>query len=201
VVVLRKALAPPLRGAAGFDAREYLAYDAEVEAVHRELGRGFSEERARRRFQRGLRFYAVRQAGATVATTWMVVEGERFVDEIGAGFPLPTGDVWIRDAFVAPRHRGRRVFSAALDCVLSRGFPAASAVWSDVGRQNTASLRAHAAYGFAPVGRFTVLQLAGTVAVRLRWPAGRLRFAAHEAGRRVLLTGASYRRFIREHLA
>lgn len=173
----------------------------ELLVLHQSLERETSEQRLRQRFARGLRFYTLGHNGATLATAWAVVEGERFVDELAVGFPVSDRLHWWRDIFVAPRARGRGLFAEILDAVLARDFAGKREMWSAVNLRNPPSLQAHRKRGFLPVCEYDVLQLMGWMALRLRWPVGPPVGSAYQPERRVVWTGPRYRRFMADHLA
>jgi len=175
----------------------YRAFEHEVVEVNRLLRRGFPEERLLARFRHGLKFFVLRAGEDVAATTWIVTEGERFVDEEGVGLLVPADGLWVRDIFIAPQRRGRGLFAVLLDGVREQ-FPKVHSIWSDVDRDNHPSLSAHLRYGFEPVARFTTLHLAGQLMIRLRWPVSLPMGSVFKPHRRVLLTGAAYRQFVSE---
>jgi GNAT superfamily N-acetyltransferase len=182
--------------------QEYDRFLPEVAAINVAFDRGFSDERLRQRFERGLTFFALReQSGQVVATAWVVPPGgERFIDEAGAGLRLGTDAASLRDVFVAPGERRRGLFSTLVGAVTAR-VGGLKALWSVVDRSNAASLHAHGRSGFEIMGRLEVLHLAGLVMLRLRWPGHLLEGSTYAEGRRILLTGDAYRTFRAERLA
>ena len=123
------------------------------------------------------------------------------MDEIGLGFPVGEGDVWMRDIFVAPQSRGTGAFAALLDHVLAGPFSGRRALWSAVYTDNRPSLRAHEKYGYRLAARYEVLHLFRRLLVRLRWPAPPPGGSSFRANRRLIVTGPQYRRFIEERRA
>ncbi len=191
------APAPP----PGLQLQEYDRFLPEVAAINVAFDRDFPEERLRLRFQRGLRFVALREGGRVVATTWVVPPGgERFIDEAGAGLRLGTDAASLRDVFVAPGERRRGLFPTLVGAILAR-VGGLKALWSVVDRSNEASLHAHLRSGFEIMGRLQVVHLGGLVMLRLRWPGHILGGSTYAAGRRILLTGDAYRTFRAERLA
>jgi GNAT superfamily N-acetyltransferase len=185
----------------GFDLISHGCWHPGVQALHEAWGRDLTEERLRLRFARGLRFYALSLDGVACATTWAVVHGERFVDEIALGFPVSDSVLWWRDIFVAPEFRGRGVFTALLDSVLATGFAGRREMWSAVAVDNRPSIWAHRRRGFLPVCEYDVLHLMGWVVARLRWPPGPPVGSAYQPGRRLIWTGQRYRSFVADRLA
>ena len=184
----------------GYLLTEYRAFEHEVVAVNRLLRRSFSEERLLARFRHGLKFFVLRAGEDIAATTWVVTEGEQFLDEEGVGLLVPPEGLWIRDIFVAPERRGRGLFAILLDGVREQ-LPKIQSLWSVTDRDNRPSLRAHFHYGFEPIARLTTLHLAGRLMIRLRWPVSLPMGSVFKPHRRVLLTGGAYRQFVSERLA
>jgi hypothetical protein len=202
VVIMRRRLAAPPPAHAGFTIVARDGYQPSLLALYDSLGRSLPEQRLQRRFERGLRFYELRRDGVTLASTWAASDGsQKFVDEIGLGFPARDGLVWLRDAFVAPGHRGEGLFAVLVDSLVTQALPQARELGSAVDRANRASMRAHMRYGHAPAARFRVLHLCGRLMLRLAWPHYEPLAAAFRPERRLLRTGEPYRRFIDMHLA
>jgi len=196
LVILRKPLGAPPVPPPGYQLREQPVFDRAVVELHRQLGRDHDESQIRRRFDYGLRFFVLWQGERVAATIWVVPRGERFVDEIGLGFPVGDGDIWMRDIFVAPSARGQGVFSALLDHVLAGPCGGGRALWSAVGTPNRPSLRAHGKYGHVAVARYEVVHILGSVMLRLHWPGPLPNGSSFAADRRLVLTGSRYRDFV-----
>lgn len=175
---------------------EYAASDPRVAQLYLTYDRGFAPERLKRRFELGLRFYELVKQGETLGTTWLVVDAERFIDEVAIGFRPETGALWLRDIFIAPEHRGRDLFRVFLDCLLARFYPGSPALWSDVRGDNEASLRAHTKYGFVRQKTYRVVHLFGILLLRLHWPTDPRISMAFEPRRRVVWTRRPYREFV-----
>lgn len=201
LAILRKDLTALPKAAAGFELAEHRVFTGGVLDVHRQLKREFQEEGIRRRFERGLWFYALWRQGLPLASAWVVPRGERFVDEIGLGFRVGEGDVWMRDIFVASESRGAGTFAALLDHILAGPFSGRRALWSAVYTDNRSSLRAHEKYGYRIAARYEVLHLFRRLLVRLRWPAPPPGGSSFRANHRLILTGPPYRRFTDERRA
>ena len=199
-MLLSKAVERPLAEHPGFLLVEYMRYEAAVFAVNERFDRGFPEERLRRPFEREMRFYEFRRDDRTLATTWVILRGERFVDEVGLGFPLHSRSPWVRDVFVDPKFRGQGLFAVLLDLVLA-GMPERELLWSDVERSNQPSLRAHASYGYRMVARYAVIHLLGKLLLRVRWPDDLETCSSHQPTRKLLLTGKDYHSFITNGMA
>jgi len=202
IVTLEKAVAAPPRSPEGLDLVEHPQYSPHVLDVYRGFARTFFDEAfLRRRFASGQLFYELREGDLIRATTFLIPRGERFVDEIGLGFPVAEGAPWLRDIFVAPEARGAGRFGMLLDALLSRLGPKTRVLCSAVEQGNGTSLRAHLRYGFAPVQRFEVFHLGGAVLIRRRWPPPPQRGSAYRPQARALLTGDTYARFLGAHRA
>jgi GNAT superfamily N-acetyltransferase len=193
-LVLRCPLGPAPPPPAGLELEELRPGDPRIRELERGFDRGLSEGAIAARFRHGLRFLVLGSPGGPVATTWVLPAGERFVEELGAGFAVPTGAVWLRDLFVAPAERGRGRFAELLDAVRAR-WPERSVLWSDVRHGNRPSLRAHLAYGFEVVSRHEVVHLFSRVLVRLRWSRESHPSTLFGGERRVVRSGELYRRF------
>ena len=201
LAILRKDLKGDPQITDPFELAEYRVFSEGVLDVHRRMEREFRENVIQLRFDRGLWFYALRNGDAILASTWVVPQGERFVDEIGLGFPVGAGDVWMRDIFVARKSRGTGAFRALLDHVLAGPFSGRRASWSAVYADNHSSLRAHEKYGYRLAARFEVLVLVRRLLLRLRWPAPPAGGSSFQADRRLLVTGEQYHRFVEERRA
>ena len=201
LAILRKELTADPEPAAPFELTEYREFTEGVLDVHRRLEREFRDEVIHRRFDRGLWFYALRNGDVPLASTWVVPQGERFVDEIGLGFPVGAGDVWMRDIFVAPKSRGKGTFPALLDHILAGPLSGRRALWSAVYTDNLPSLRAHEKYGYRLASRFEVLHLLRRLLLRLRWPALPPGGSSFRGDRRLIVTGQGYRRFVADRRA
>ena len=201
LAILRKDLTADPTGAPGLELAEHRVFTARVLDVHRQLEREFRDEVIHRRFDQGLWFYALWSQDVPLASTWVVPQGERFVDELALGFPVGEGDVWMRDIFVTPKSRGKGAFSALLDHVLAGPFSGHSTLWSAVYTDNLPSLRAHEKYGYRLAARFEVLVLFRRLLLRLRWPAPLPGGSSFRADRRLIVTGQGYRRFVEDRRA
>jgi GNAT superfamily N-acetyltransferase len=201
LIVFDKALPSSIpQLASSFSLAAHGGFSSEVRAINDAFDRGFSEERLRARFEHGLRLFVLREEGRVVATTWVIREGERFIDEAGAGIAAGNGVLCLRDVFVSASERGKGRFAILLDAVLARA-PGALAVRSVVDRGNRSSRRAHERYGFRPAGRIEVVHLLGRLMLRLRWPAALPVGSSFGGRQRVVRTGEAYRRFVAERRA
>src|SRR5258708_497423 len=201
ILILRKRRAAPAPSQPRFDVVEHRAFHEGIVGLYRRFDRDLWESRLRLRFDRGHRFYELREAGRTLATTWAVARGERFVDEIGLGFVVTPEGGLMRDHFVEPQSRGHGLFAVLLDAVRGRFFTRAETLWSAVSTGNRASVKAHMRFGHEVVVRYDVVHILGRILLRLRWPERETGGSSFQIRRRALLTGPSYRRFIADHLA
>ena len=196
-------LAAPVREAAegAGTIEEYRSYSPRVLEHLQAQGRKVSEETVRRRFERGLCFFVLRRGDVTMATTWLVMRGERFVDELGLGLAIPAGAAWLRDVYVHPSYRGRGLFGALIDAAAARADPPVHVLFSAVGLLNKRSLRAHERYGFAPRARYRALAILGLLLFRQEWPVWPEGSHDPAPGRRLVWMGPAFRRFLMENLA
>jgi len=183
----------------GLTLEEYDRDHPDVLAINLALGRHFPEERLRTRFERGLRFFALRKGDRVVATTWIIGPGERFIDEAGVGLIVESDALSQRDVFVAPAERGHGLYALMMDAVVARS-PGLRKLWALVEGWNRTSLRAHRRYGYEPAYRVEVLHLAGRLMVRLRSPDREALGTVFGGRRRFVLTGQRYRRFAAERV-
>lgn len=145
---------------------------ADILAAHAAVKHRVAQGRAQQRIRHGLRFVRFDIRGVPVATSW-VASDCRYIDELNWLLPIGAGELWLRDVFVVPAWRGKRLF-ADITSVLARpdGGPTRR-IWSDVDWINTQSMRAHEAAGFRVVARVRALDIAGRVRLRSalpRWP-------------------------------
>jgi GNAT superfamily N-acetyltransferase len=194
VLVLRCLLGPPPRPPGGLELEELGPADRRIRELADAFDRRLTDTAIAGRFRHGLRFFVLRSPEQPVATTWVLTAGERFVEELGVSFSVPTGALWLRDLFVVPAERGRGRFAALLDAVRAR-WPGESVLWSDLRHGNRPSLRAHLGYGFEVVSRHEVLHLFSQLLIRLRWSSAPEPSTVFGAGRRVVRSGEAYRRF------
>lgn len=200
IVILRKIISVP-PDQPGFELVEHAEYDRTVAETYRRRSDSLTEVHLKSRYSRGLRFYELEREKETLATTWIVPPGHRFIDEVGYHFPIDERALWIRDIYVVPHARGRRIFSIFLDVLLHRIFPGTRVLWSDAGSKDIASIRAHLYYGFEVIETITMLHLAGAFMFRLKGPAQRRCLPGFKAKNRVLYTGRPYRKYKDDYLA
>lgn len=184
-----------------FDLIAYDRYDPAIIDIYHSAGREISEQRARARFSHRLKFYLLTREGSTVAWTWLIPPPRRFIDEAACHFPVPEKATWIRDIFVSPEYRGRRIFTVLLEVLFNRVLGADREIWSDTAGRNQSSLKAHLNAGFEIVDSLKILRLNKLLLARLRRPA-RIRWIdGYQPGRRVVLTSKAYSRYRDLYLA
>ncbi|MGN6222342.1 hypothetical protein [Pseudoxanthomonas sp.] len=123
--------------------------EARLSKVYRQQGRTGDPARLRLRFERGFRCFAMEEDGELIAWFWALHGIPRYFDEMGWLFPLDKTQVWLRDAFVVPKRRGRRLLSSMMT-IGSTVESAPLEYLSDVSCINRPSLRAHSTMGFKP---------------------------------------------------
>ena len=142
--------------------------------TYRVLGHRHPEGRPQRRFANGLRFGRLWLGDRLAGSLWVAHAGHRYIDEMNWRLPLNEGQFWLRDVFVAPALRGRRLFVHMLHLVARQWLPRFECAWSDVDWDNDASIKAHIAAGFAVRHRVRCLDLNGQLRLRdpvIPWPA------------------------------
>ncbi len=138
--------------------------DAVLES-YRLLGHRHPAGRPERRFANGLRFGRLWLGEQLAGSLWVVHGGHRYIDEMNWRLPLGQDQFWLRDIFIAPALRGRRLFLHMLHLVANEWLPSFESAWSDVDWDNDGSMRAHVAAGFEIRHRVRTLDIDG----RLRW--------------------------------
>lgn len=200
ILVLKKDVsAVPDRGE--FALTVFDRYDPAIIDIYRSTGGEISEGRVRARFAHRLKFYQLTRGEDTVARTWLVPPPRRFIDEAGYHFPVPETASWIRDIFVSPKYRGRRIFSVLLDVLINRALTSEREIWSDTAARNQSSVKAHLNAGFRIVDTLKILRLNKLLLVRLRRPARLNILEGFRPGRRVIVVGRSYREYKNRYLA
>ncbi len=164
-------------------------------------GRPAQAARAEQRLRRGLKFCSYRVHGAVVANAWVALGSERFLDEAMLVFGLGPDMACLRDVFVSPQSRGRRIFARLVEAISAGPCHGISLLWSCVEADNQASVKAHRNAGFHVAGRVVAL----TVADRLMWrradlPA-ELECRDFEPERHWIWLGHRAREYRRAHLA
>lgn len=158
-----------------------------------------SEQRMATRFGRGLRHVVLEQAGDAIAWCWLAAGVPRYIDELCWSVEMAAEQAWVRDAFVAPGHRGRRLLAAMLDAA-ARQLGGSIEYFSDVEAGNQPSLRAHAAAGFVPCASVRALE-ARCLRLRPKPPAALPTVHELRPSRRVLWLSAQERQWHGERVA
>src|SRR5258708_40141528 len=94
ILILRKRLAAPAPSHPRFDVVEHRAFHEGIVDLYRRFDRDLCESRLRLRFDRGHRFYELREAGRTLATTCAAAGGGGGAGRGGAGVLLSARGVW-----------------------------------------------------------------------------------------------------------
>ena len=198
--VLLLAERPPSRPT-GYLLVERTGNVSAVVETCRAMSRPVRPARVERRYAHGLRYFDLRDGAETIATTFIIWRGTRFVDELGLHFPVPEHSIWIRDVFVSPQARGRGVFVQFLDTLLRDVFPDVTTIWSDTESSNAASLRAHGKYGFRVVGHLRALTLARVLLWRMAHPGQVPPCDGYRIQHRFLRVGSEFRSYCEKFLA
>lgn len=140
---------------------ELHAADVErISAADRAHGRRGDHGRILRRFEHGLRYFAVEEDRGLIAWFWVVHGVPRYFDEMAWKLPLDKRHVWGRDAYVAPDRRGKRILAAIMDhASATEDERTPMQFLSDVSAVNIPSLRAHKALGFSALGTVSSLAI------------------------------------------
>lgn len=175
--------------------------EARLSKVYRQQGRTGDPARLRRRFEHGFRCFAIEEGDEVIAWFWALHGIPRYFDELGWLFPLDKTQVWLRDAYVVPQRRGRRLLLAMM-AIGSTVESAPLEYLSDVSYINRPSLRAHRTMGFKPFATVYGLMLGG----RLLWrslppPALRPEPTALHPHKRLLWLSAEERAWHRTQIA
>lgn len=146
--------------------------DAErISQADRHYGRRGDMARIQRRFQHGLRYFAIEEGEGLVAWFWVAHAVPRYFDEMRWMIDLDNTQAWGRDAFVSPERRGQRLLAALMDnaCTLDSG---PQHFLSDVDASNQPSLHAHEKMGFQKIAIVRSLAIGKRLLLRGRPPEG-----------------------------
>ena len=121
---------------------------ARLSAAYRANGMSGNPDRLQRRFDHGMRCFAIEEGDRLTAWFWALHGVPRYLDELAWHIPLTESQVWLRDAFVVPERRGRRLLLAMMGVGMSVETTPKE-YFSDVSVSNRPSLRAHVAMGFS----------------------------------------------------
>ena len=163
---------PPKVLAEGQRFIELRAEDAErISQADRRFGRRGDMTRIQRRFQHGLRYFAIEEDEGLVAWFWVAHAVPRYFDEMRWMIDLDNTQAWGRDAFVSPERRGQRLLAALMDnaCTLDSG---PQLFLSDVDASNQPSLRAHEKMGFRKIATVRSLSIGKRLLLRGLPPQG-----------------------------
>jgi hypothetical protein len=149
---------------------ELFENDAErISQTDRGYGRRGDLARIRRRFQHGFRYFAIEEGGGLISWFWAVHAKHRYLDEIRWMVPLDETQVWLRDTFVAPTHRGRRL-SATVVGVAGQSFGRPVQLLTDVESSNHASLQSRIRMGFQKIAVVRSLSIGQRLLLRTSPP-------------------------------
>lgn len=140
-------------------------------AAYRANGMSGKPDRLQRRYDHGMRCFGVSEGDELVAWFWALHGVPRYMDEFAWQLPLTESQVWLRDAFVVPKRRGRRLLVAMMGAGMSVESTPLE-YFSDVSVSNQPSLHAHRAMGFQRFATVRCLRLGGGWFWRSLPPAG-----------------------------
>lgn len=165
------------------------------------LDRPMSAQRIDQRISHGLRYFEMYIADRLAATTWIISSGTRYFDEVAYHFPIPSKSIWIRDIFISPDFRGRRLLGTFLDELVGGPLIGTQMLWSDVNIYNIASMKAHSQYGFCEVTRYRRRCIGRLFLTRDCDMPDFHNLNGYQSGRRIIFTGPRFRKYTAEHIA
>ena len=126
---------------------------AVIHEVYESTGRRWDnlERIIENRLRNGYSFCAFYEENELIFTTWIIHDGERFIDEIAISIKLRDKSIFIRDAYCVQGSRGKGYFKRVLKLIISEYYPDALSIYSDTEKSNESSIRAHQNCGFAPI--------------------------------------------------
>lgn len=175
--------------------------DDRVLADCRSIGRQAQLDRCIRRRLAGLQFHSLRHGGLSIANTWTIRGGERFLDEAMLAFELGANDACLRDMYVHHDQRGRGVFAQFVRALEAGPLAGIARLWSCVERDNVASIAAHRRAGFEAVGEVSAIALFDRLLLRRSRIPRELNCREFRSSRRLLWLDARARAFRLAHLA
>jgi GNAT superfamily N-acetyltransferase len=181
-----RGVMPPKALASGQRFIEVCVEEAErIAQTDRCFGRRGDMGRIQRRFQHGLRYFAIEEEQGIVAWFWVAHAVPRYLDEMRWLISLDNTQAWARDAFVSPERRGHRLIAALMEhaCTVDDG---PQQFLSDVDSYNYPSLRAHEKMGFRRIATVRSLSLGKRFLLRSRPPEGFLSPQALRPAQRAL---------------
>lgn len=158
---------------------------ARISEADRAYGRRGDLARIKRRFDHGLRYFAIEEPRGLIGWFWVAHDCPRYLDELCWKFDLDATHAWARDAFMAPDRRGRRLLSVLMDTA-ARVDDRPARYLSDVSMSNVISLRAHKALGFERLATVRALAIGSRLVLRSLPPSNLLAPVALRTSRRVL---------------
>ncbi|MET1256716.1 GNAT family N-acetyltransferase [Aliikangiella maris] len=153
------------------------------------------------RIQHGLTFFVYYRENEIAATTWMLYDIPRFIDELVLHVYPEEKSLWIRDIYVTEKFRGKNCF-AKLIYLVSHHFyrDSVNYLYSDVQKSNFSSVRAHEKYGFMVVDSMNYTHIFQWLIIRsIR--SVKTRVNAFAPTKSVLLRGNQLKSYIKENIA
>jgi GNAT superfamily N-acetyltransferase len=149
---------------------DVLRHSDAIAATLSALGHHLAPARLDRRLANDLSFLRFDLEGQAIASTWVAGPGGRYIDELSWLMPIGADEFWLRDVFVAPKHRGQRLLSHISAAVATLAGHGSRRVWSDVDRVNRQSVRAHESAGFKALARVRAVDFGGWLRIRSSLP-------------------------------
>jgi GNAT superfamily N-acetyltransferase len=142
-----------------FEVNQYTSFSHNIKDFYQKFHRNFSNERLRKRFYNGLKFYTLKFEKTVIASTWIISSNCRFIDECALSFPIKKNHIWIRDIFVHESMRGQGIFGRFIDNLIHEYYHSTEVIWSDLNRLNKFSITAHKKYGFKRYDNIIILNI------------------------------------------
>lgn len=203
IVILRASITPPNTTDEGYQLVEHKAYVPSIAVAADSFSRKYPnlESRFRKRFDKGMRYYELRQNDKLLGTAWFHPSGYRYIDEMGYLIPVPKNNIWLRDLFIAPDYRGMGLFSRIVNMALNQYYPHVTTVMSDTEMCNKASMAAHNKCGFKVMGSIRAVHVANYFMLRDPPLPGLNATLGYKIPGALCVTGNGYRDYCSEHIA
>jgi len=177
------------------EVEEFVDYSDELLLAYQRLGRSFNRTRIESRFSNGLKYYCLSLDDTLVASTWIHPKGNRFIDESGYMIQPKSNSVWLRDVFVSPEYRGRKLFETLIYSIFMNYYPEKDSCWSDIEAENSASITAHQNSGFVRQGGFRCMHLVKLILNRDELDSDIFDVSGFKPGKSTFVTGVNYQKY------
>jgi len=152
------------------------------------------------RLKHGLNFYVLSINGQLVASTWILRNVPRFIDEVAVTILPNENFYWIRDIYVINDYRGKNVFSQFIGLIISKHSPNEGLkLLSDVSRSNASSMRAHLKLGFKEIMNIRYVILFSVILLRLYKKDASI--VGYKSSQNLFFMGHKFKQFIKNNIA